>query len=82
MSKLPNLRFVLSLKYIVIQHDCFLGLLFFLNGNFDVFQKCILKNCEKLIELVVVKLQQDWFPLLELLAMVLNPHSRLVIFFA
>ncbi|KAK7070589.1 putative ubiquitin carboxyl-terminal hydrolase FAF-X [Halocaridina rubra] len=38
--------------------------------------RCILKNCEKLIELVVVKLNQDWFPLLDLLAMVLNPNSK------
>ncbi|CAL4062679.1 unnamed protein product [Meganyctiphanes norvegica] len=38
--------------------------------------RCILKNCEKLIELVVVKLHQDWFPLLDLLAMVLNPNSK------
>ncbi|XP_076067071.1 ubiquitin carboxyl-terminal hydrolase-like faf isoform X3 [Oratosquilla oratoria] len=38
--------------------------------------RCILKNCEKLIEVVVVKLRQDWFPLLDLLAMVLNPNSK------
>ncbi|MCL4118407.1 UNVERIFIED_CONTAM: hypothetical protein GTU68_037863 [Idotea baltica] len=38
--------------------------------------KCILKNCEKLLELVVVKLPHDWFPLLDLLAMVLNPSSK------
>ncbi|KAK7089931.1 ubiquitin carboxyl-terminal hydrolase 9X-like isoform X2 [Littorina saxatilis] len=38
--------------------------------------KCILKNCEKLIELCVTKLSQDWFPLLELLAMVLNPQCK------
>ena len=40
------------------------------------FQRCILKNCEKLIELVVVKLHQDWFSLLDLLAMVLSPNSK------
>lgn len=39
-------------------------------------QKCILKNAEKLIELCVAKLSQDWFPLLELLAMVLNPQCK------
>lgn len=38
--------------------------------------RCILKNCEKLIELVVVKLHQDWFSLLDLLAMVLSPNSK------
>ncbi|XP_025080256.1 LOW QUALITY PROTEIN: probable ubiquitin carboxyl-terminal hydrolase FAF-X [Pomacea canaliculata] len=38
--------------------------------------KCILKNAEKLIELCVAKLSQDWFPLLELLAMVLNPQCK------
>ena len=43
-----------------------------------VLQKCILKNAEKLIELCVTKLSQDWFPLLELLAMVLNPHCKWV----
>jgi len=30
----------------------------------------------KLIELCVLKLDQDWFPLLDLLAVVLNPMSR------
>ncbi|KAL8574498.1 putative ubiquitin carboxyl-terminal hydrolase FAF-X [Nucella lapillus] len=38
--------------------------------------KCILKNAEKLIELCVTKLSQDWFPLLDLLAMVLNPQCK------
>ncbi|KAH9509417.1 putative ubiquitin carboxyl-terminal hydrolase FAF-X [Bulinus truncatus] len=38
--------------------------------------KCILKNAEKLIELCVHKLSQDWFPLLELLSMVLNPTCK------
>ncbi|BFZ00611.1 hypothetical protein BsWGS_03650 [Bradybaena similaris] len=38
--------------------------------------KCILKNAEKLIELCVHKLSQDWFPLLELLSMVLNPSCK------
>ena len=30
----------------------------------------------KLIELCVLKLDHDWFPLLDLLAIVLNPMSR------
>ena len=38
--------------------------------------RCILRNCEKLIELCVSKLSQDWFPLLELLAVVLNPQCK------
>ncbi|KAG1670256.1 putative ubiquitin carboxyl-terminal hydrolase FAF-X [Nymphon striatum] len=38
--------------------------------------RCIMKNCEKLIELCVYKLSQDWFPLLDLLAMVLNPINK------
>lgn len=42
--------------------------------------RCILKNAEKMIELVVAKLSQDWFPLLELLAMVLNPHCKFHIY--
>ncbi|KAK6195512.1 hypothetical protein SNE40_000926 [Patella caerulea] len=43
--------------------------------KYDI-HRCILKNAEKLIELCVVKLSQDWFPLLELLAMVLNPQCK------
>ncbi|XP_059175144.1 probable ubiquitin carboxyl-terminal hydrolase FAF-X isoform X4 [Physella acuta] len=38
--------------------------------------RCILKNADKLIELCVHKLSQDWFPLLELLSMVLNPTCK------
>lgn len=38
--------------------------------------RCIMKNCERLVELCVAKLQQDWFPLLDLLAMVLNPNNK------
>ncbi|XP_067668544.1 ubiquitin carboxyl-terminal hydrolase 9X-like [Haliotis asinina] len=38
--------------------------------------KCILKNAEKLIELCVAKLSQDWFPLLDLLAMVFSPQCK------
>ena len=32
------------------------------------------------MELCVVKLDQDWFPLLDLLAIALNPNSRFVLF--
>ncbi|KAK2180804.1 hypothetical protein NP493_425g01038 [Ridgeia piscesae] len=38
--------------------------------------KCILKNAEKLTELCVYKLNEDWFPLLDLLAMVFNPACK------
>lgn len=43
-------------------------------------QHCILQNCERLVELCVVKLADDWFPLLELLAMVFNPNSKFHMF--
>ena len=43
--------------------------------RFDI-HKCILRNCERLVELCVVKLHDDWFPLLDLLAMVLNPVNK------
>ncbi|XP_031549243.1 probable ubiquitin carboxyl-terminal hydrolase FAF-X isoform X2 [Actinia tenebrosa] len=46
------------------------------NGWKYEIHKCILKNTEKLIELCVVKLPQDWFPLLDLLSLVFNPLSR------
>ncbi|XP_030838236.1 probable ubiquitin carboxyl-terminal hydrolase FAF-X isoform X3 [Strongylocentrotus purpuratus] len=42
--------------------------------------RCIMKNTEKLIELCVSKLSQDWFPLLELLAMALNPLCKFHVF--
>ncbi|XP_043240414.1 probable ubiquitin carboxyl-terminal hydrolase FAF-X isoform X2 [Amphibalanus amphitrite] len=38
--------------------------------------KCISKNCERLIELCVTKLNDDWFCLLDLLAMVFNPQNK------
>ena len=37
-----------------------------------------MNNCERLIELIVLKLNQDWFPLLELLAMVFCPSNKCV----
>ncbi|XP_046668911.1 probable ubiquitin carboxyl-terminal hydrolase FAF-X isoform X3 [Homalodisca vitripennis] len=39
-------------------------------------QHCILQNCERLVELCVIKLSQDWFPLLDLLAMVFSPNNK------
>lgn len=50
------------------------------NGwKYDI-HKAILKNTEKLVELCVTKLQQDWFPLLDLLSLVFNPMSRFNIY--
>lgn len=43
-------------------------------------QKCIINNTHRLVELCVVKLSQDWFPLLELLAMATNPHCKFHIY--
>ena len=43
--------------------------------RFDI-HKCILRNCERLIELCVVKLDDEFFPLLDLLAMILNPANK------
>ncbi|XP_076659536.1 ubiquitin carboxyl-terminal hydrolase-like faf [Halictus rubicundus] len=39
-------------------------------------QSCINANCERLVELCVLKLDEDWFPLLDLLAMVFNPSNK------
>jgi len=39
-------------------------------------QKCILKNSERLVDLIVSKLSQDWFPLLELLGILFNPSNK------
>lgn len=50
------------------------------NGwKYDI-HKAILKNTEKLVELCVTKLNQDWFPLLDLLSLVFNPMSRFNIY--
>ena len=38
--------------------------------------KCILKNCERLVKLCVLKLQDEQFPLLDLLGLVLNPNNK------
>ncbi|EDO35056.1 predicted protein [Nematostella vectensis] len=50
------------------------------NGWKYEIHRCILKNTEKLIELCVTKLSQDWFPLLDLLALAFNPLSRFNIY--
>lgn len=43
-------------------------------------QRCIINNTHRLVELCVSKLSQDWFPLLELLAMAVNPHCKFHIY--
>lgn len=45
-----------------------------------VLQRCIINNTHRLVELCVAKLSQDWFPLLELLAMATNPHCKFHIY--
>ncbi|XP_006820878.1 ubiquitin carboxyl-terminal hydrolase 9X-like, partial [Saccoglossus kowalevskii] len=42
--------------------------------------RCIMRNTERLVELCVTKLSQDWMPLLDLLAMALNPLSKFHIY--
>lgn len=37
---------------------------------------CINQNCIRLVELCVIKLPYDWFPLLDLLGMVFNPNNK------
>ena len=39
-----------------------------------------MKNCERLMDLIVGKLPYDWFPLLDLLAMALNPSNKFHVF--
>lgn len=46
------------------------------NGWKPEIHKCIFKNCERLIELCVLKLQDDVHSLLDLLAIAFNPQSR------
>lgn len=53
-----------------------IGLIFFLLSP----QRCIINNTHRLVELCVAKLSQDWFPLLELLAMATNPHCKFHIY--
>ncbi|XP_010884632.2 probable ubiquitin carboxyl-terminal hydrolase FAF-X isoform X3 [Esox lucius] len=42
--------------------------------------RCIINNTHRLVELCVAKLSQDWFPLLELLAIATNPHCKFHIY--
>ncbi|XP_061081564.1 probable ubiquitin carboxyl-terminal hydrolase FAF-X isoform X1 [Conger conger] len=42
--------------------------------------RCIINNTHRLVELCVAKLSQDWFPLLELLAVAMNPHCKFHIY--
>ncbi|XP_061917685.1 probable ubiquitin carboxyl-terminal hydrolase FAF-X isoform X1 [Entelurus aequoreus] len=42
--------------------------------------RCIINNTHRLVELCVAKLPQDWFALLELLAMATNPHCKFHIY--
>ncbi|KAM6149271.1 ubiquitin carboxyl-terminal hydrolase 9X-like [Rhynchocyon petersi] len=50
-----------------------------IDWKFEI-HKCILTNTHRLVELCVAKLSQDCFPLLELLAVALNPHSKFHIY--
>ncbi|KTF96885.1 hypothetical protein cypCar_00000747, partial [Cyprinus carpio] len=45
-----------------------------------LLNRCIINNAHRLVELCVTKLSQDWFPLLELLAMATNPHCKFHIY--
>ncbi|XP_074657837.1 ubiquitin carboxyl-terminal hydrolase 9X-like [Tubulanus polymorphus] len=38
--------------------------------------RCIMRNAERLVELCVAKLPHDWFPLLDLLAMLFSPMNK------
>lgn len=39
-------------------------------------QQCIMNNCMKLVELLVIKLDDDNFPFLEMLGMLFNPLNK------
>lgn len=41
--------------------------------------QCIYANCLRFIEICALKISEDWFPLLDLLALVLNPCNKLVL---
>ncbi|XP_044767977.1 probable ubiquitin carboxyl-terminal hydrolase FAF-Y [Neomonachus schauinslandi] len=60
-------------------HCYFLNELFLFLSPF-ILQRCIINNTHRLVELCVAKLSQDWFPLLDLLAMALNPHCKFHIY--
>ena len=42
-------------------------------------QKCIYSNTQKLVELIVLKLETDWFPILDLLSVAFNPNCKSVV---
>lgn len=42
--------------------------------------KAILKNCERLVDLMVVKLRVDWFPLFDLMSTLFNPTNKFHMF--
>lgn len=46
------------------------------NGWKPEIHRCIFNNCEKLIDLIVLKLDSDCLPLLELLSIVFNPNNK------
>ncbi|CAB1346500.1 unnamed protein product, partial [Coregonus sp. 'balchen'] len=50
------------------------------NSTNENSPRCIINNTHRLVELCVAKLSQDWFPLLELLAMATNPHCKFHIY--
>lgn len=43
---------------------------------FFLLQRCIMDNCRLLIDLCCNKIDEDNLAILDLLAMVLNPHSK------
>lgn len=45
------------------------------NWKYSILQ-CIYVNCLRFIEICVLKLHEDWIPLLDLLALVLNPFNK------
>lgn len=42
--------------------------------------KAIMKNCERLVDLIVVKLRVDWFPLFDLMSTLFNPTNKFHLF--
>lgn len=75
-------HFPVGLEILVLTHSCFLPLSLVVLWLIShvVSQRCIINNTHRLVELCVAKLSQDWFPLLELLAMATNPHCKFHIY--
>ncbi len=44
--------------------------------SFLCFQRAIFRNCERLVDLCVIKIGHDCYPLLDLLGMAFNPQSK------